>query len=137
MRENDGSHVFARTVDEHNGNVQEWQIRFFREDDSSSKPQRLSGIVTRNRYSLERVDTLAPGVLTGRLDIVLRQTPRERALLAFSTADVAYSGLIRACAPPRSMPRIDVFDGRTFELVNRIDVETAWGCPAIIPLPAR
>lgn len=28
---NDGSHVFATTLDEHNRNVQEWQIRYFRE----------------------------------------------------------------------------------------------------------
>jgi UPF0755 protein len=31
VSKNDGSHVFARTLDEHNRNVQEWQIRFFRE----------------------------------------------------------------------------------------------------------
>jgi len=28
---NDGSHVFASSLDEHNRNVQEWQVRFFRE----------------------------------------------------------------------------------------------------------
>jgi UPF0755 protein len=28
---NDGSHVFATTLDEHNRNVQEWQVKFFRE----------------------------------------------------------------------------------------------------------
>lgn len=28
---NDGSHVFATTLDEHNRNVHEWQIRYFRE----------------------------------------------------------------------------------------------------------
>ena len=28
---NDGSHAFAATLDEHNRNVQEWQVRYFRE----------------------------------------------------------------------------------------------------------
>jgi len=28
---NDGSHVFATTLDEHNRNVHEWQVRYFRE----------------------------------------------------------------------------------------------------------
>jgi UPF0755 protein len=28
---NDGSHVFADTLTEHNRNVQEWQIRYFRQ----------------------------------------------------------------------------------------------------------
>ena len=30
VSKNDGSHVFARTLDEHNRNVQEWQIEYFR-----------------------------------------------------------------------------------------------------------
>jgi peptidoglycan lytic transglycosylase G len=31
VSKNDGSHVFARTLEEHNRNVEEWQVRFFRE----------------------------------------------------------------------------------------------------------
>jgi UPF0755 protein len=31
VSKNDGSHVFARTLEEHNRNVQEWQIEYFRQ----------------------------------------------------------------------------------------------------------
>ena len=31
VSKNDGSHVFARTLDEHNRNVQEWQVDYFRQ----------------------------------------------------------------------------------------------------------
>ena len=31
MSRNDGSHVFATTLPEHNRNVQEFQVRYFRE----------------------------------------------------------------------------------------------------------
>ncbi len=31
VSKNDGSHVFARTLEEHNRNVEEWQVRFFRD----------------------------------------------------------------------------------------------------------
>jgi UPF0755 protein len=31
VSKNDGSHVFARTLDEHNRNVHEWQVKYFRE----------------------------------------------------------------------------------------------------------
>jgi UPF0755 protein len=31
VSKNDGSHVFARTLDEHNRNVQQWQVQFFRD----------------------------------------------------------------------------------------------------------
>jgi UPF0755 protein len=30
VSKNDGSHVFARTLDEHNRNVYEWQVEYFR-----------------------------------------------------------------------------------------------------------
>jgi len=28
---NDGSHAFARTLEEHNRNVQKWQVQYFRD----------------------------------------------------------------------------------------------------------
>jgi UPF0755 protein len=31
VSKNDGSHVFARTLDEHNRNVREWQVKYFRD----------------------------------------------------------------------------------------------------------
>jgi UPF0755 protein len=31
VSKNDGSHVFARTLDEHNRNVQQWQVEYFRQ----------------------------------------------------------------------------------------------------------
>jgi UPF0755 protein len=34
---NDGSHVFARTLDEHNRNVQKWQVQYFRDQRAASK----------------------------------------------------------------------------------------------------
>jgi peptidoglycan lytic transglycosylase G len=34
---NDGSHVFARTLEEHNRNVQQWQVEFFREKRNREK----------------------------------------------------------------------------------------------------
>jgi UPF0755 protein len=37
---NDGSHVFARTLDEHNRNVHEWQIKFFRDRRRSAATNR-------------------------------------------------------------------------------------------------
>jgi UPF0755 protein len=36
---NDGSHAFATTLDEHNRNVQEYQVRFFRERRLGRRPQ--------------------------------------------------------------------------------------------------
>lgn len=100
-------------------------------------PGRPSRIVARDRQSLAFVAEFAPDILNGRRDLQLEQTPREAAIVVFSSANVAYQGLLRPCAPPGSTPRIDVFDGRTLERVNRVDVEVAWECPAIIPLPPR
>ena len=37
---NDGSHVFARTLDEHNRNVQQWQVEFFRQPRKGTAGQR-------------------------------------------------------------------------------------------------
>ena len=34
---NDGSHVFATTLDEHNANVEKWQRQYFRERREPSK----------------------------------------------------------------------------------------------------
>jgi UPF0755 protein len=34
VSKNDGSHVFARTLDEHNRNVQQWQVNYFRQQRS-------------------------------------------------------------------------------------------------------
>jgi UPF0755 protein len=35
---NDGSHVFARSLDEHNRNVQKWQVEFFRQKRQGQSP---------------------------------------------------------------------------------------------------
>jgi UPF0755 protein len=40
---NDGSHVFATTLDEHNRNVQEFQIRYFREKRAAARAATGSG----------------------------------------------------------------------------------------------
>lgn len=37
VSKNDGSHVFARTLDEHNRNVQQWQIEYFRKQRESGR----------------------------------------------------------------------------------------------------
>ena len=37
---NDGSHIFARTLEEHNRNVREWQIEYFRRQRQPSSPPR-------------------------------------------------------------------------------------------------
>ena len=37
VSKNDGSHVFARTLDEHNRNVQEWQVDYFRQKREGSR----------------------------------------------------------------------------------------------------
>ena len=38
VSKNDGSHVFARTLDEHNRNVQQWQVEFFRQQRQQAQP---------------------------------------------------------------------------------------------------
>lgn len=45
---NDGSHVFARTLEEHNRNVHEWQVKFFR-DRRSAPPANSSPGTPTNR----------------------------------------------------------------------------------------
>ena len=63
-------------------------------------------------------------------ELRLTLTRNEGTTLIFSRVFVSYSS---GCSDEG--PRIDVFDGRTFALVNRIDLQGR--CPAIIPLPPR
>ena len=44
---NDGSHVFARTLDEHNANVQKYQVLYFRERRAAEAAARAKGQPTR------------------------------------------------------------------------------------------
>jgi hypothetical protein len=90
-------------------------------------------LVVRDPLTLAVVGHLGVGVVDGRRQFSVAQTPRERSILVFDRSqEPSYFG--DSCAPG-SPPaaRIDVFDGDTFQPVNRIDLNSR--CPAIVPLP--
>lgn len=90
-------------------------------------------IRARDAATLAVVGQMSTGLSERRVDWKLSQTSREAAILLFHRNPIGGYFGDRTCEG--ASPRIDIFDGRTFTLVNRIELQRS--CPAIIPLPPR
>jgi hypothetical protein len=92
-----------------------------------------AAIVVRDARTLKLRGELAPAALADRIGYGVTETPTERALLVFSQQPFRYRSDIRPCNAPGGAPRFDIFDGKTLEHLNRIDLQGR--CPSVVPIP--
>jgi len=97
-------------------------------DESTSGGMRF---ITLNADTLAPSGQFAPGQFSDRRQFAVTETATERTVIVFSREIVP--GYFDACET--SSPRIDVFDGMTFEFVHRMDLKGR--CPMIIPIPRQ
>jgi hypothetical protein len=95
-----------------------------------SNPTLRAAIIVRDAVSLAVIGEFAPRMFSSKAELSLSQTA-SRTIFMFSLERVP--SYLSRCADGE--PRIDVFDGTTFALVNRIDLQRR--CPSVVPLPSR